>query len=135
MLARQAWRLLTCPDTLCGRVLKAKYFPNKCILYCGVRTGVSYTWRSILHGLDLLRDGIIWRIGGGNSINIWSDPWLPRWSTRKLITPKGHSLLTKVSDLIDPVSGTWDEQLVIDTFWLENAQIILVIPTNPQTED
>ncbi|GJN40455.1 hypothetical protein PR202_gb29670 [Eleusine coracana subsp. coracana] len=27
MLARQAWRLLINPDTLCGRVLKAKYFP------------------------------------------------------------------------------------------------------------
>jgi hypothetical protein len=36
MLARQAWRLLTCPETLCGRVLKAKYFPNKSILHSGV---------------------------------------------------------------------------------------------------
>jgi hypothetical protein len=85
--------------------------------------------------LDLLRDGIIWKIGGGNSANIWSDPWLPRGSTRRPITPKGRSLLTKVSDLIDPVSGTWDEQLVMDTFWPEDAHIILAIPTDPQMED
>jgi hypothetical protein len=50
---------------------------------------------------------------------------------RRPITPKGRSLLTKVSDLIDPVSGTWDEQLVMDTFWPEDAQIILAIPTDP----
>ena len=34
MLARQAWRLLTSPDTLCGNVLKMKYFPNMSILQC-----------------------------------------------------------------------------------------------------
>jgi len=32
MLARQAWRLLTNPDSLCGKVLKAKYFPRTSIL-------------------------------------------------------------------------------------------------------
>jgi hypothetical protein len=28
LLARQAWRLIVKPDTLCAWVLKAKYFPN-----------------------------------------------------------------------------------------------------------
>lgn len=28
LLARQAWKLLTRPDSLCARVLKAKYYPN-----------------------------------------------------------------------------------------------------------
>ena len=48
MLARQAWRLLVCPDSLCAQVLKAKYFPNGSILQCEARDGISYTWRSIL---------------------------------------------------------------------------------------
>jgi hypothetical protein len=32
MLARQAWRMLTNPESLCAKVLKAKYFPNRSIL-------------------------------------------------------------------------------------------------------
>jgi len=124
MLARQAWRLLTSPDTLCGQVLKAKYFPNTTILQCTAREGISYSWRSILQGLQLLKQGLIWRIGNGNNTNIWADPWIPRGCIRKPITPRGSSLLTKVSELIDPSTGDWDEQLVTDTFWPEDVSVI-----------
>jgi hypothetical protein len=40
-LARQAWRLLTNLNSLCGRVLKAKYFPNSSILGCQAK-GASH---------------------------------------------------------------------------------------------
>jgi hypothetical protein len=116
MLARQAWRLLTRLDTLCGQVLKDKYFPNKNILQCITQDGISYSWRSILWGTELLKEGIIWRIGNGSLVNIWSDPWLPRGVTRRPAMPKGRSLLSRVSDLIDPNTYAWDEQLVYDTF-------------------
>jgi len=128
MLARQAWRLLTSPDTLCGQVLKAKYFPNTTILQCTAREGISYSWRSILQGLQLLKQGLIWRIGNGNNTNIWADPWIPRGCIRKPITPRGSSLLTKVLELIDPSTGDWDEQLVTDTFWPEDVSVIFDNP-------
>jgi hypothetical protein len=32
MLARQAWRLLAFSDSLCARILKAKYYPNSKLL-------------------------------------------------------------------------------------------------------
>jgi hypothetical protein len=28
LLAKQAWRLITCPNSLCTRVLRAKYYPR-----------------------------------------------------------------------------------------------------------
>jgi hypothetical protein len=32
LLARQAWRLIQQPNTLCAQVLKAKYFPQGLLL-------------------------------------------------------------------------------------------------------
>ena len=75
MLSRQAWRLLTSPNTLCGQVLKAKYFPCSDILHCKPCSSISYAWRSILRGVELLKEGIIWRIGNGKIVRIWEDPY------------------------------------------------------------
>jgi hypothetical protein len=124
MLSWQAWRLLTNPDTLCGQVLKAKYFPHSDVLQCVPQNGISYSWRSILKVADLIKEGLIWRIRNGEKVRIWEDPWLPRDTTRKPITPRSASLLTRVSELINPITGDWDVQLVQDILWLEDANEI-----------
>lgn len=104
MLAKQGWRLIQTPDSLCARILKAKYFPNTSLLSAKLKDGCSYTWRSIMQGVEVLRDGVIWRVGNGQSINIWEDLWVPRDMTRKPITPRGRNLLQRVDELIDPVT-------------------------------
>lgn len=73
LLARQAWRILTVPDSLCARVLKARYFPNGDMLDTVFSGSASVTWQAIVHGLELLKKGIIWRVGNGASIRIWRD--------------------------------------------------------------
>src|SRR6266540_2085416 len=78
MLARQGWRLLHNPHSLCAAVLKAKYFPACSLLEATPQRGMSYSWRSIMRGVELLKEGIVWRVGSGESINIWTDPWIPR---------------------------------------------------------
>jgi hypothetical protein len=88
MLAKQGWRLLTEPDSLCVRVLKASYYPDALVLHAQPRSGMSYTWKSILRGVELLREGVIKRVGDGVSIDCWRDPWLPRKWDRSPITRK-----------------------------------------------
>lgn len=105
MLARQAWRLIHNPTSLCVQVLSALYYPNGSILQGSPKVGISYTLCSILKGVNLLKKGVIWRVGGGNSIDIWSDPWIPRGSTRRVITQRGKNAITKVNELLDPTIG------------------------------
>jgi hypothetical protein len=55
MLAKQGWRLIHKPESLCGQILRARYFPNGDIFKAGAVRGMSYTWRSILKGLTLVK--------------------------------------------------------------------------------
>ena len=50
MLGRQCWRLLTEPNSLCARVLKARYFPDYDFWEAPSPRSASYTWRSTLFG-------------------------------------------------------------------------------------
>ncbi|WVZ55127.1 hypothetical protein U9M48_005830 [Paspalum notatum var. saurae] len=60
---------------------------------------------------------------------------LEAYGSCRIITPRGGSLLQKVYDLINLISGSWDEELVRDTFWDEDSKIILAMPIFQDTED
>ena len=47
----------------------------------------------------------------------------------------GHTLLRRVSELIDPVSGDWDRALIRSVFWEEDVARILCIPIKQGMED
>jgi hypothetical protein len=70
MLAKQGWRLVIAPGSLCAQVLKAKYYPHTSILEANPFGSMSYSFRSILKGVDLLKEGTIWRIGDDSTVNI-----------------------------------------------------------------
>lgn len=135
MLGKKIWRLIQNPETLCARLLKARYFPYGDILNAEARAGSSYAWRSLLKGAALVKKGIIWRVGNGESINIWHDPWLPRGRTRRVRSIQGPVLLQQVSELINPITGKWDVQLVGDIFHEEDVPVILGIPLREIGED
>jgi hypothetical protein len=135
MLARQAWRMLINLDSLCAKVLKAKYFPDTSILDAILVRGMSYSWRSILKGLELVKKGMIWRVGDGSNINIWSDNWLPRDDAMRPITPRRQCVLTKVSKLINPIAMSWDEEILREKFFDMDVQAILAIPIREDFND
>lgn len=135
LLARQAWRLLQFPDSLCARVLKAKYYPNG-VLTDTVFTGnASSTWHAIEYGLDLLKKGIIWRVGNGANIRTWRDPWIPRSHQLRPITARGRCRLRWVADFIDP-NGNWNMTLIRQHFLdVDIAEIIKIKPSRRNQED
>ena len=69
----------------------------------------------------MIKKGMIWRVSDGHNLNIWTDPWLPKGFSRRPVTPRGSCILTWVDELIDPMTGEWDEQLVQEIFWPEDA--------------
>ena len=74
MLAKQGWRILTNPNSLCARVLKGKYFHDRDFLSSRTKRGASHIWNAILFGRDALHKGLVKRIGDGSITRIWDDP-------------------------------------------------------------
>jgi ribonuclease HI len=136
MLAKQSWRMLCNPESLCARVLRSKYFPDGNLLKAGPKKGSSFTWQSIVAGLQTFRRGHIWRIGTGSKVNIWEDHWIPTSVTRKVISQRGQCILRYVEELINPVTGQWDEDIIRQNLLQVDAEQILRIPLSTQlTED
>ena len=132
MLLKQCWRLISDPDSLCASVLRAKYYPSGDILNCQLKKGSSYTWQSIWAGIQSFKRGHMWRVGDGSLIDTWDDPWIPSSPNMKIATRRGNtwetntldeeypnSLIrsyTRVSELIDTETNTWDEELIREFF-------------------
>jgi hypothetical protein len=135
MLAKQVWRLINDPESLCALVLRAKYYPDGDILKAGPKAGSSLTWQSILAGVTTFKRGYVWRVGNGEKINIWTDPWISNSPTRKVVSPRAGALFTRVSELINPHTGRWDEELLNSLLRPVDVGRILQIPLNSQGFD
>ena len=77
MLGKQGWRLLSKPNSLVAKVLKAYYFPKISFANAGVGHNPSYALRSIMAAKNVVIQGSRVQIGNGQSVLIGKDPWLP----------------------------------------------------------
>ena len=135
LLARQAWRLIYYPDSLCARLLKAKYYRQGKLTNTTFPSNASPTWKAIEYGLELLKKGAIWRVANGQSIRIWRDNWIPREYSLKPITRRRRSSVRWVSDLISP-NKEWDINLLRENFSAIDVDEILKIqlPVRPMED-
>ncbi|CAL9236452.1 unnamed protein product, partial [Arabidopsis halleri] len=77
LLAKQLWRLITVPDSLFARVFKGRYYRKSNPLENIKSYSPSYGWRSICSARSPVNKRLIKRVGSGNSISVWEDPWIP----------------------------------------------------------
>jgi hypothetical protein len=127
LLARQAWRLLTTPDSLCARVLKARYYPNESLMDTAFPRDSSASWKGIEYGLELLKRGVVWRVGNGQSIKIWRHCWVPHEEKLIQIQKKNWNRALYVKELWKHNEKAWDEQMVRHLLKPEDAEVVLRI--------
>lgn len=75
LLAKQGWWILQLSNSLAAKVLKERYFHSGEFL-SALLCHISYLWRSILQGRDLLTKCLRWRIVDGKTIRTFVNPWL-----------------------------------------------------------
>jgi hypothetical protein len=122
MLAKQGWRLLKFPNSLMAQVVKAKYYPRGNFLEANMGSCPSYAWRSIWKARKLLKEGLIWRVGDGLSINIWRDRWIPSPITNAIHSPNRILPIdAKVCCLFDKGNQGWNVPLLKELFSSEEV--------------
>ena len=119
-----------------ARILKSEYYPSGYLLDTVFASDVSPVWREIEFGLELLKKGVVWRVGNGNSILIFRDSWISRQSSLKVLSLKTWSRIRWVNQLMLPQAREWNVPLIEKLFHNFDAEEIckIKIPLN-ETED
>ncbi|XP_037480834.1 uncharacterized protein LOC119358354 [Triticum dicoccoides] len=112
--------------------MKGRYFPDGDFWNSKCPRAASYTWRSIMYGKELLRRGLLWRVGDGKQISIIRDNWIPDTihGTMQTLIPVEDNQI--VSSLISSNGSTWKEDTVRELFDRDIAERILKIPLSSE---
>jgi hypothetical protein len=129
LLAKQCWRLIQFPESLTGSILKAKYYSKGNLLEANMGSRPFLVWRSLLASRDLLKEGLLWHIGDGESTRIWGDKWIPQSSSFLIQSPcRILDPEAKVRELMDQNMGGWNEALIRSIFHDYEAELICNLP-------
>ncbi|OMO52067.1 reverse transcriptase [Corchorus capsularis] len=128
LLSKQCWRLIHNPDSLCSRILRAKYFPQGDFFKASLGHNPSFIWRSLLEGRKVIRAGSRWRIGSGN-IDFWSGNWL---SKGPCSNPRPRDGVVpselRVADMMNFEEQCWRVEELMDLVEDDDISRILCLP-------
>ncbi|KAL0320134.1 UNVERIFIED_CONTAM: hypothetical protein Sradi_5274900 [Sesamum radiatum] len=97
--------------------------------------GCSFTWRSIVSAQDLLSAGLRWQVGNGHTVRIWTDKWVPRpWTFKVLTAPNTLERDATVSELLTE-EGDWNDELLNSIFQPEDVGATSGVSTCKGTPD
>ncbi|XP_060968465.1 uncharacterized protein LOC133036015 [Cannabis sativa] len=124
-LAKWGWNLLSGKQSLCSKILEAKYLRGREFLNCSYKDSDSWFWKNVVKASTILRKGACKRVADGRDISIWRDPWIPHL---KGFVPKPKEGVVQdnnyVADLLTP-GGGWDMGKLHNLFDHETISAIL----------
>lgn len=137
LLSELSWFLATDENKFWIKALKTKYFASKSFLRCSRKKNCSWSWRGLLMSRKLLDNGLYYRIGKVDRINIWENPWVPNNPKFRPIPSSDDSMREygMVNSLRLP-DGSWNLEKINHLFDRESAKSISKIPiSNVDLED
>jgi hypothetical protein len=68
------------------------------------------------HGLELLKQGVIWRNWNGSNIQVWRDNWISRDGGLKITGRRKFTRIKWVKSLLGNGHNGWNVRLVQEIF-------------------
>lgn len=113
LLAKIGWKLLQQPDCLLSQVLLGKYCHSSSFMESTIPRNASHGWRGIMESREVLRKGLGWMVGDGESISIWNSPWMSAMvPLQPMGPPTEEAQFLKVKDLLLPDSTSWNLEII-----------------------
>ena len=127
-LEKQMWRLWENPNSLVAQIMQANNFLMSSVLEAKMGRRISFAWRSILSAQELIKKGLVWRVGNGGKIRIWEDRWLLSPVFKIVSPPTLLNPNATVDQLIDGDLRWWNNDLLGTIFLADEVQMIQKIP-------
>uniref|UniRef100_A0A803NJK8 Reverse transcriptase n=1 Tax=Cannabis sativa TaxID=3483 RepID=A0A803NJK8_CANSA len=134
LLGKQGWRLISRPDSLVAKVLKARYFPNGSYLNSSLGNNSSFVWCSVWEAQQLVFKGVHWCVENGRDIKAAHDPWVPCNDNPFIISSHPNLLNAIVHNLMRMDGEGWDVELLEDMFEARDIELIRSIPLLPSLD-
>ncbi|KAL5834990.1 hypothetical protein ACOSQ4_014487 [Xanthoceras sorbifolium] len=82
LLVKAGWQIAQKEYSLWCNVIRSKYIKDDTFLDNKKCKGLtSCAWKGIKHGLTIINEGLVWRVGNGLDIRLWVDSWVPKVRT------------------------------------------------------
>ncbi|XP_031091033.1 uncharacterized protein LOC115996028 [Ipomoea triloba] len=131
LLGKQAWCLITRPNSLVTQVYKSRFYPDGTFFDAVPSSNPSFIWCGLLEVQEVMRRGCRRCIGDGLTTQIGRDPWLPIDDDPYISTPLHKSIFyAPICFLLNNQGFGYDENCVEDIFNEWDAHIILIIPVS-----
>ncbi|XP_074290385.1 uncharacterized protein LOC141617111 [Silene latifolia] len=130
MLAKQVWRLLPTPNSLVGRVLKARYFKNDSVMEARRGYDPSFSWGSMWGSKSLLATGRA-KVESRERAKHRGvcEAWLPGENAGKVPMPNVEADPNmKVSDFIDVDNERWNIEVLCEVMTEDDVKLVLKLP-------
>ena len=120
-------------ESLCFRVLKAKYFPKVDAKLAEKGHKASFLWNSLLQGKKVVDQGTFWRVGNGQRIDVWQDKWVRKHPDFKVELPQVQPTPLKVEKLIDTEKREWKADMISQMLNASDAELVMKIPLSKKS--
>ncbi|KAL4297103.1 hypothetical protein GQ457_12G013590 [Hibiscus cannabinus] len=129
LLGKQVWRLYKERDTLCYKVLSAKYFRDGNIFDAELKERSSFIWSAIYKAKEALKKGYYWRVGRDSEAKMLQD----NWGGEKPVRLEGSYMDSptnpiRCKEFMETGTMSWDARKLAQVFESADVKQILECP-------
>lgn len=126
LVLKNVWKIVSGSTARWVLIMQSKYYPRSCFLATNRTNNCTKMWRNLVQLKPLLYEHLAWKIGSGEEIPIFSQPWFQHWWNFTARNQRQHN--ARLSEMIDAETGGWDFEKLESLFGFQQALIISLSP-------